>query len=243
MNDKYDIIKEDQTKGNELSLLCGVCEAETTHIVLKSINHHYGNEAVDGATEYQIVQCQGCKCPSFRDEGVFSEDWDPRTGPNVKVHLYPERSFQMLNLKHFYEVPSNLNLIYEEIIACYNHGNKILCAAGLRAIIEGICSAKGIKKGLVEYKDKDGKTQQKQDKGLWGKISGLTENEILTKRHAEFLNTFRFLGNDALHKLSAPSKEELRLAIEIVEHILENIFEIEEKVERLKTQMDKRRNK
>lgn len=242
MNDKYDIIKEDQTKGDELTLLCVVCKVETTHIVLKSINYHYGNEAVYGKTEYQIVQCQGCKCPSFRDEGVFSEDWDPRTGPIVTVHLYPERSFRLLDLKHFYEVPSNLNLIYEETIACYNYGNKILCAAGLRAIIEGICSVKGIKKGLVEYKDRDGKINQKQDKGLWGKISGLSENEILTKRHADFLNAFRFLGNDALHKLSAPSKKELRLAIEIVEHILENIFEIEEKVERLKRQMDERKN-
>jgi hypothetical protein len=241
MNDRYDIIKEDKTKGKELTLLCEVCKTETTHIVLKSINHHYGNEAVDGKTEYQIVQCQGCKCPSFRDEGVFSEDWDSKGDLNVTVHLYPERSFQMLNLKQFYEVPQNLEQIYEEIIACYNRNNKILCAAGLRAIIEGICSVKGIKKGLIEYKDKDGKIQQKQDTGLWGKISGLAENEILTKRHSEFLNTFRFLGNDALHKLSAPSKEELRIAIEIVEHILENIFELEAKVKRLKRKMEKRR--
>jgi len=241
MNDKYDVIKEDQTKGKELVLLCGVCGTETTHIVLKSINHHYGNEAVSGTTEYQIVQCQGCKCPSFRDEGVFSEDYDPVNGPNVTVHLYPERSFNMLSLKQFYEVPLNLEQIYKEIIACYNGSNKILCAAGLRAIIEGICSVKGIKKGFVEYKDKNGKTQQKQDTGLWGKISGLAENGILTKKHAEFLNTFRFLGNDALHKLSAPSEEELQLAIEIVEHVLENIFEIEEKVERLKQKMKKRR--
>ena len=103
MNDKYDVIKEDQTKGNELSLLCEVCETETTHIVLKSINHSFGNEAVSGTTEYQIVQCQGCKCPSFRDEGVFSEDWNPVNGPNVRVHLYPERSSQMLRLKQYYE--------------------------------------------------------------------------------------------------------------------------------------------
>ena len=241
MNDRYDVITEDRTTGKELTLLCGICETETTHIVLKSINHSYGNEAVDGKTEFQIVQCQGCKCPSFRDEGVFSEDWDPKNGPIVTVHLYPERSFQMLSLKQFNEVPQNLEQIYEEIIACYNRSNKILCAAGLRAIIEGICSVKGIKKGHVKYKDKDGKIQQKQDKGLWGKISGLAENEILTKKHADFLNTFRFLGNDALHKLSAPTKEALRIAIEIVEHILENIFELEEKVERLKRKMEKRR--
>jgi hypothetical protein len=243
MNDQYNIIKEDQTKDKELILLCGVCRTETTHIVLKSISHHYGDEAVDGRTEYQIVQCQGCKCPSFRDEGVFSEDWDLGTGRNVRVHLYPERSVQMLDLKNFYEIPPNLDQIYEEIIACFNQGNRILCAAGLRSLIEGICSVKEIKKGIVEYKDKSGKIQQKQDKGLWGKISGLSENGILTKKNAEFLNNFRFLGNDALHNLSAPSKEELRISIEIVEHILENIFEIEKKVEQLKKQIDKRRSK
>lgn len=51
------------------------------------------------------------------------------------------------------------------------------------------------------------------------------------------------MGNDAIHQLDRPSVEELRLAIEIVEHIFEQLYEIPEKALELKAKMARRKKK
>lgn len=75
---------------------------------------------------------------------------------------------------------------------------------------------------------------------LQGKINGLYEKGVLTKESAESLHEHRYLGNEAVHELSQPSKEELALAINIIEHILETIYEIPEKVLELRVARKKK---
>ena len=69
------------------------------------------------------------------------------------------------------------------------------------------------------------------------------EKGILTKRNADILHEHRFLGNEALHELTQPSKDELALAIQIIEHILEHIYELLDKAAELHAQTERRRNK
>jgi len=128
------------------------------------------------------------------------------------------------------------------MIDAFNHGLFILCAGGLRACIEGICISEGIKDGPVEIV-KAGVKVIKRKKDLQGQISGLFEKGLLTKKHAEVLHEHRFLGNEALHELDSPSKSELILAIEIVEHTLENLYELSPKVSDLRFSKQKRTNK
>lgn len=61
---------------------------------------------------------------------------------------------------------------------------------------------------------------------LEGKINGLAQKKFLTAQNAEALHEHRFLGNDALHELTQPSSEELKLAIEIVEHTFKSVFDL-----------------
>lgn len=61
---------------------------------------------------------------------------------------------------------------------------------------------------------------------LEGKIEGLSERRFLTTDNATSLHELRFLGNEALHELSKPSNEEVKLAIEIIELTIENIYEL-----------------
>lgn len=76
-----------------------------------------------------------------------------------------------------------------------------------------------------------------------GKISGLSEKGILTKKNSEILHEHRYLGNEAVHELSQPSEEEVKLAIEIIEHTLESLYEISEKAEELRMRKSKRQKK
>jgi len=100
------------------------------------------------------------------------------------------------------------------------------CAAGVRALVEGICLDKKIKDGEISYTDKNGVIKTKRSKDLNGKIHGLFEKGILTQNNAESLNEHRYIGNEAIHELSLPSKEEMLLAITIIEHVLSSIYEI-----------------
>ncbi|WP_267890335.1 DUF4145 domain-containing protein [Leptospira venezuelensis] len=110
----------------------------------------------------------------------------------------------------------------------------MLCAAGLRAMIEGVCADQKIKKGPVEEKDKNGQIVTKQKGNLEGKINGLTQENLLTEKQANILHQHRFLGNTALHRLKKPDKDKLKLAIEILEHILDAIYVIPKKATNLK---------
>jgi hypothetical protein len=148
--------------------------------------------------------------------------------------LYPKRRLETLPTKPFYNVPSNLRRIYGELIDCFNNDSPTLCAAGLRAIVEGICAERSILDGPIEEPEKGGGTKIVRYKDLRGRIAGLQEKGLLTKTSAETLHAHRYLGNDAVHQLVRPSTDELRLAVEIVEHSLEQLYELPEKAEELK---------
>jgi hypothetical protein len=146
--------------------------------------------------------------------------------------LFPVRSKDKLAAKDFFNAPPNLRRIYRETIDSFNAECYTICAGGLRAIVEGICAANGVTNGPVE-KEIKGKIEIRQSKQLDGKISGLREKDILTKKKAELLHSHRYLGNDALHQLQMPSVDELRLGIEILEHVLIELYEIQDKAKEM----------
>ncbi len=49
------------------------------------------------------------------------------------------------------------------------------------------------------------------------------------------------MGNSAVHELSRPAEEDLRLAIEIIEHVLDSLYEIPEKADVLRANRAKKR--
>ena len=231
---------ENKTKEKVLDVVCTECNRETQHIVRQSFYDYWKSDDhpqhfVDGGTDYQIIECQGCRTISFRSEGWFSEE------NGISIQLFPKRSSHTRPKKDLYEVPRQLRRIYHEVIESFNNDLLISCSAGLRAIIEGICSEKNIKNGEVEIPDGKGTKKIVRKSNLQGKIAGLAEKNILTKSNADILHEHRFLGNEALHELSQPSVSELRLAIEIIEHLLENIYELPSKAKNLKEYKSKRK--
>jgi hypothetical protein len=229
----------DKTKDKTHKLICPSCNNTTKHIVLKSVNES-GSEDWDEYytfhwnTDFEIVQCLGCETVSFRSESINSEDEDNEGRPFKHILLYPKRNKKTLPVKNYMNVPFNLQRIYRETIECYNNDFLTLCGAGVRALVEGLCKENGITGGDVEITKQDGTTETRRKTNLQGKINGLHQSGKLTEQNAEILHEHRFLGNEAVHELSAPSKEDLNLAIEIVENVFDTLYEIPNKGLKLK---------
>lgn len=224
-----------------MKAFCIRCKQYTNHEIIREYKRTYTPKdtpemQIDFAEgKWQILQCKGCGEITFRESWVTSEDWNPVTGEmEESVKLYPQRGQDIMPVKPFYNGPRSLRRIYREIMGCYNNEIYTLCAAGLRAIIEGICAEENIKDGPVVLTKKDGSTKIGRENHLRAKIEGLNEKGLLAKQHSEILHEHRFLGNDAVHDLDQPSREELKLAIQIVEHTLENIYELKDKAEELR---------
>ncbi|GAA3926576.1 DUF4145 domain-containing protein [Chitinophaga oryziterrae] len=149
--------------------------------------------------KYQVIQCMGCDLISFRklytDQTMdtqaeisgyeFIDPWEQWIYPKAEP-----------STKEFTNVPKVVLNIYKETIKAFNNDQLILCAAGLRSIIEGICNDKGI------YKDEED-NGKKID--LFKKIDGLAEEGLLTKPNSNILHSLRFLGNVAVHRLESPT--------------------------------------
>jgi len=214
-------------------IYCAKCKKVTAHDILCHEMKTYTPSntpemKIDFAHgEWEILRCRGC------DEVSFREIWKTSEDPYPSVKLYPDRGENIHPKKIYRNAPRRLRRIYREVIKCYNNEISILCAAGLRALIEGICKDKKIKAGPVEITKKFGEKEIKQRSNLEGKIEGMVEKNHLTRKHGDILHNIRFLGNESLHDLEEPINDELKLAIEIVEHTLDNLYEIPGKGEEL----------
>jgi hypothetical protein len=221
----------------KIKIYCVRCKGFTNHEILSRISKtftpentpHMGIDFAEGS--WEILECRGCEEVTFRETWINSEDVNDRTGmPEPSIKLYPQRSEKMLPIKPHYSLSPTLHQIYRETIDSHNQGFQILCAVGIRTLIEGICSDKGIKDGPVQ--DENGVIKRAHN--LQGKIEGMVEAGFLTKEHATTLHELRFLGNEAVHEFRAPSLDEFQIVIEILEHTLDNLYELTEKTDILR---------
>lgn len=186
---------------------------------------------------WQIWQCLGCDSVVFSEIWVTSEDQDPVSGEFTPTeYLYPERDNNkpdhIIKKKEFEHIPENLDGLYSEIIETFNHGSGILCAVGLRALIEGIC----VDKGILEGPNDRGRIVGTLD----GKINAM--KDIVPENIVDNLHGFRFMGNDAVHQLAVPPLADLALAITIAEDILNIVYDLNYKTSRLFQRMNRNRH-
>jgi len=250
ITEKYE---KNKTKGEFLQVQCVECKRDTRHQVVQSLDYS-GSEIVDGGnnsieweSNHQIIQCQGCMAVTFRQASWCSEDGFPTEDGEweyeISETLFPKRTTYSLRIKDFWNVPLNLRRIYRETIECFNNDAFTLSAAGLRALVEGLCAGLNVKDGPKEITKNDGTKEIKRFQNLEGKIAGLHEKGYLTQQQSNVLHEHRYLGNDAVHELAQLSRDELALAIEIIEHIFESVYEIPQKAQDLQIKRTKRNKK
>ncbi|PIF46776.1 uncharacterized protein DUF4145 [Chryseobacterium sp. 52] len=160
---------------------------------------------------YLIIECEGCETVSFLNvygntemtytdqQGNFEYYDDETIYPN-----YLEKSSEISEISY---LPQKIKEIYSETIKALKAKAFILTAGGLRAIIEAICNELKIKKGNLEER-----------------INLLHNKGHLTISESHRLHSIRFLGNDALHEIETPKKEHLYLLLDIINHLLTNLF-------------------
>lgn len=240
-------------KENLIRTLCGgTCKGSTRHKILKEFvvtntnliesdsgeyEDSYSNSSYYQEDKYyQIIQCMGCESVSFR-EVIKAEN------KLIDEKLFPKRDKTNIEIKDFgISTPRKLKILYDEVINAFNNQFGVLCAAGVRGIIEGVCSENGIEGGMVVEIDKrtrkakvdsSGNTKFRKSTNLDGKIEGLADKGFITKENTTMLHKVRFLGNKAVHELDKPTPDQLIIAIKIVEHLLESIYTIKTEADKL----------
>lgn len=213
-------------------IFCNECTRETNHICKL---HEYSSFPVENDADlldfvtnnpdfnmedyirtyeisgYLLWACAGCdtwtveKYYAWIPEG---EDPPLSDRDTFSSNFIPERTKFHAQDKQFHHLSPVLEGIYREIIHSYNYNLRVLCAVGIRMLVEGICADHEI-----------------QGKTVAQKIDGLTA--ILPSNIVNHLHGLRFMGNEAAHELIPPDQEELHLAISLVEDILNFLYELD----------------
>jgi hypothetical protein len=205
-----------ETQGKEYELPCQKCVGKTTHKALTTVdvhgrdgNHQYTFEWTD---DHQIVQCLGCKSLSYRIESSNSED-EHQVGENeyaytIRERLYPPRveGRKGLGYSTVY-LPHQIRQVYDETLIALSVQAPILAAIGLRALVEAVCHER-----------------QAQGNNLHQKIENLVHQQVLTPAGAKILHNIRTLGNAAAHEAKPHSERQLALAMDVVEHMLKDVY-------------------
>lgn len=205
-------------KANEVVYVeCRECKRDTKHLILASADIS-GSERLSWfdqiywGVSYQIVQCQGCDTVSFRRVSSDSESPPLQVGPDefiedefVEVFPLPNEGRKAIPDSRI--LPGNVQRIYEETILSLNGSQSVLCGIGIRALIETVAKEKNA-----------------QGRYLYGKINDLVAQGVLTQEGADILHKLRTLGNNAAHEVKPHSEQQLGLAMDVVEHLLQGVY-------------------
>lgn len=195
-------------------IFCNYCKVITNHVLHGSHHREEDDEIYEGwwdKSDYRFWVCAGC------DSAVLEErytDISMAMTDEYEYRFFPKPRFNHVHEKYFIKLPAKLKKIYRETIQAFNEEMYILTAAGLRALIEGICSDKQIK-----------------GKNLEEKINRM--NSLLPQNIVTNLHSFRFIGNEAVHELETPEARDLRLAIGVSEDLLNFLYELDYKSSQL----------
>jgi hypothetical protein len=229
-----------------LTAHCERCNRPNNHKILGEFKESEKlPEELDEFTvdhEWQIIRCAGCNETRFRHYQLNTEHYVLHNPPSYreegsKEEIYPTP--QKRKPKEFPNMPDVIRELYCQTTKALDEGMMHLCAGGLRAIVEAICSEQGItggwafdEKTLTKKVDDHG--QPYKSKNLDGKIWGLAEKGLVTVADAATLHKFRYLGNEALHEALTPTANSLEHAMAVIEHFLERIYELPGKASNIK---------
>jgi hypothetical protein len=169
------------------------------------------------ANLYSLWSCCGCEDAVLQKQWA-SDDSNEELKSAPIGEYYPTRLTDVTSMrpKQFMRLGPELKQLYGEIIACYNAGSLLLCSMGLRAMIEGVCADKGLK-----------------HKELWKNIDGLLEF-MPNQNLIDYLHSFKFVGNESAHGLQALDLDEARIQIDVLEDLLNFLYDLDYKASKMK---------
>ena len=210
-------------QGVKISSYCRTCLRDTKHQILANANVggtiQSDGYSTDWSIAHQIIRCLGCETFSFRKTSGTEHDFI-QTGENEweydgLVEIYPDPREGRQPLPDAGLLPEKIQRIYEETLQALNDAQPVLCGIGTRAIIETVC-----------------KDRKAGGGDLYHKINSLVGLGVLTQDGANILHKLRTLGNDAAHEVKPHSLEELKLAFDVVDHLLLGVYILPEHAKR-----------
>lgn len=192
---------------------CRQCQSQTNHSVLfkKVVNP---SEDYHCSYIYMTVECAGCESVSYRTdfedyESAYPDEYD-QWQHDTTTTTYPSILFNHKGLSNTYILPEKIRIVYLEAIEAFKNNCFLLTGVAFRAIIEAICIDREIKGNNLEVK-----------------INKLAKSRLITDKEGERLHSIRFIGNDSVHEMSVPRKDTLYLVLNIIEHLLNNLYIID----------------
>lgn len=210
--DDYDQIKTRMDVSTEHRISCTMCNNETAHRVVVSVEREGGDRDYRYAEWYEVVQCKGCGSLSFRKNQHNSEDWtvDDESGQGIlddHIEVYPPRAVGRRELADAHFVPYEVHRIYSETHRALCSDLRILAGIGIRIIVEAVCQ-----------------DRQASGRTLGDKITDLVRLGVLTEDGARILHNLRSLGNAAAHEVKPHSLVTLNLAFDVIDHLLLGVY-------------------
>ena len=199
---------------------CRNCKGQRKHTILfeKKIKGNEDHGLFQWIDEYKAVECSGCETISFvhiyGNNEMVTSDEEGNLEYYSDVEIFPYFLEGGNEISDIYFLPEVIRIVYKETINAYKAKSYILTAGGFRATIEALCNYLNIRKD-----------------DLSNRINLLYEKGVLTKKETKRLHSIRFLGNDSLHEMEVPKVSQLIVVLEIINHLLENLFIHDKKIE------------
>lgn len=208
--------------GAEQLLECAACSRTTSHKVLTAVEVY--RESPDGSFQcwdnYWTAQCLGCKSISFcnktqtSDEVGHNDEGEPFLVPSIK--LYPSRLAGRRMPDWAFDLPHDIYRLFSEVHAALCNNLNILAGIGIRAIVEAVCKHKELKQGNLEKK-----------------IDELATAGAITTDGAEILHSLRCVGNASAHEAKSHKSDELKTAMDVVDHLLLGVYVLPKEAKKL----------
>jgi len=201
---------------------CRACCRPTRHDILWGHEQYDDPEDYHESYQWQVVQCRGCNTVGFRlqndDYEQISVDADGDVHHTITITTFPRVLSNHVGLSGIYWVPSLIAKVYRQTLSAYGEKAYVLASIGLRATIEAVCNHLKISGANLEKR-----------------IDQLFKGGYVSNEDKKRLHAIRFLGNDAAHEVKEPTEADLRVALEIVEHLLNSVFILTRKAKSLQT--------
>jgi hypothetical protein len=199
---------------------CRNCKGQRKYNILfeKKIRGSEDDGFYQWIDQYMTIECSGCETISFvhiyGDNQMVTSDEEGNYEYYNDITIFPYYLENGTEIKEIHLLPDVIKKVYNETVNAFKAKCYILTAGGFRATIEALCNHLKIRK-----------------EDLSVRINLLHEKGFLTKNEAKRLHSIRFLGNDSLHEMEVPKVRQLIVVLEIINHILENLFIHDKKVE------------
>ena len=225
-----DTLSEGRQEGKKV--FCNWCNVETNHVLrarYSMLRNDYPQEEGGGVHEhrYSFWSCAGCEEATLEWEVAYPEQEESdEKWQEMRNTFFPPRSRDLGVLvqhtpKRFQQLNSNLGKLYREVVDSLNRNCLLVVSIGLRALIEGVCKDKGLTDGNLERK-------------IDGLIKFLPSVNLI-----QALHSFRFAGNSAAHDLEPMSLEDAEKAIEVIEALLNFLYDLDYKASQIRIASNK----